>query len=130
MGDTLTGTNGPENHLKCPPPRRRPENDRDKPAPWRPPHMPGLGWDGCGVFSVTKFKGKIETSDGESFDIPAESCPHCRGIGYLTKPLVYESRRRGSDEFEVRRVGSGDKCPLCVGRGWIGLMGTWEDKAV
>jgi len=76
-----------------------------------------------GGFSVARFMGKIERSDGTSFDMPAETCPHCKGIGYLTGPLTYKGRRIGEKEHQFRRAGSGDRCPLCVGKGWIGLIG-------
>ena len=55
--------------------------------------------------------------------MPAETCPHCRGIGYLTAPLACESRNAVGEDFEIHRLESGDKCPMCVGRGWVGLLG-------
>jgi len=71
---------------------------------------------------VAKFMGKIGNTD-----IPAETCPHCRGIGYLTKPLTYKRQTRGSDAVHVHRAGSGDRCPVCLGRGWIGVTGNWQE---
>jgi hypothetical protein len=69
-------------------------------------------------FSVAKFTGKIGGSD-----IPAETCPRCRGIGYLTGPLTYTMQKPGSDKKHIHRAGSGDRCPLCFGRGWVGVIG-------
>jgi hypothetical protein len=72
---------------------------------------------------VARFMGKVERADGTSVDIPAETCPRCRGIGYLTGPITYQSRLRG----DSRRAKSGDVCPLCVGLGWVGLTGKWQE---
>src|SRR5215467_4644621 len=87
--------------------------------PWHPlPYCARL--TACtGRFSVAKFIGKIKGPNGETFDIPAETCPHCKGIGYLTGPLEYRSRRRGEDTFHIHRAESGDRCPTCVGKGWL-----------
>ena len=77
---------------------------------------------------MAKFMGKVARSDGTSFDIPAETCPRCRGIGYLTGPLTYKRQTKGSDAMHVRRAGSGDRCPLCIGRGWVGVTGNLNDQ--
>jgi RecJ-like exonuclease len=77
---------------------------------------------------VPKILGKVARSDGTSFNIPAETCPRCRGIGYLTGPLTYKHQTKGSDAMHVRRAGSGDCCPLCVGRGWVGVTGNLDDQ--
>src|SRR5262245_18897131 len=53
--------------------------------------------DRGGVFSVARFTAKITGGDGQSYDMPAEICLDCKGIGCLTAPLTYESRRRGED---------------------------------
>ena len=60
---------------------------------------------------MARFMGKVERSDGTSVDIPAETCPRCRDIGYLTGPITYQSPFRG----DGRRAKSGDVCPVCVG---------------
>ena len=73
---------------------------------------------------MAKFMGKIEKGNGESFEVPAETCHDCKGIGYLTSPLTYYSRRRGEKEYHIHRAESGDRCPTCVGQGWVGLLGT------
>jgi len=75
---------------------------------------------------VAKFTAKVEGSDGESFDIPAETCPRCKGIGYLTSPLTYESRNAANEDFHIYRAESGDRCPLYVGRGGVGLVDEWH----
>ena len=77
----------------------------------------------AGGFSVARFMGKVERADGTSVDIPAVTCPRCRGIGYLTGPITYKSRLRG----DGHRAKSGDVCPLCVGLGWVGLTDKWQE---
>ena len=72
---------------------------------------------------MAKFMGKVEKANGESFEVPAETCPNCKGIGYLTSPLTYYSKRRGEKIHHVHRAGSGDRCPMCVGQGWVGQLG-------
>ena len=67
--------------------------------------------------------GKVERADGTSVDIPAEACPRCRGIRYLTGPLTYKSRLRG----DSHRAKSGDVCPLWVGLSRAGLAGKWQE---
>jgi hypothetical protein len=42
-----------------------------------------------------------------------------RGIGYLTQPLTFESRRRVGEQFQIHRADSGDQCPMCSGHGWV-----------
>jgi len=83
---------------------------------------------GAAMVWPARFKAKVEMSDGESYEMPAETCRDCKGIGYLTRPLTYESRRRGERKMHVRRAGSGDWCPTCAGRGWVGFLGGgWAD---
>jgi hypothetical protein len=75
---------------------------------------------------VAKFIGKITAPDGQSFDIPAKTSPDCKGIGYLTAPLRYRSRRKGEKHFYIHRASSGDRCPSCHGNGWIAWVGKWR----
>jgi hypothetical protein len=65
-------------------------------------------------------KFMVKFGDGE---IPAETCSHCNGIGYLTKPLTYKSRKPHEETAHIHRAGSADKCPMCLGQGWVGLAG-------
>jgi RecJ-like exonuclease len=75
---------------------------------------------------MARFMGSIMASDGTSFEMPAETCSHCKGIGYLTRPLVYESRNERGEDFRIRKLKSGDPCPMCRGRGWVGVVGEWR----
>ena len=59
---------------------------------------------------------------------PATTCDVCKGLGYLTEPCTFESRKVIGDEWHVHRAESGDPCPMCVGRGWtIVADGKWRD---
>ena len=72
---------------------------------------------------MAKFSAKVRRPNGKTFDVPAETCKHCKGIGYLTKPIRFESRNAKGEDFHIHYAASGDKCPLCRGRGWIGIVG-------
>jgi RecJ-like exonuclease len=72
---------------------------------------------------MAQFKATIKLADGDDFDLPAETCPSCKGIGYLTASFTYESRRADEDSFHIHKAESGDCCPTCLGRGWVGVLG-------
>ena len=40
---------------------------------------------------MTKLTASITLPDGSEVNLPASTCSECKGIGYSTEPLVYES---------------------------------------
>jgi RecJ-like exonuclease len=75
---------------------------------------------------VAKFRETIELTDGTSFDMPAETCAQCKGIGYVTQAVTYTIQKARSETAHIHRAESGDRCPLCLGRGWVGVVGSGE----
>ena len=71
---------------------------------------------------MAEFTADI-TVDGKTIKIPARTCEPCNGIGYLTEPYTYQSRRAGEMTWQIHRAESGDRCPTCNGRGWVGVIG-------
>lgn len=74
---------------------------------------------------MASFKRTITASGGRTIELPAVTCGTCRGIGYLTAPVAFESTSmvgpvRG--KTRIIRAGSGDRCPFCFGRGWTAVL--------
>jgi len=79
---------------------------------------------GAEDLTMARFMAKLNLPDGKCIDMPAKTCDECKGIGYVTKSVACESRTRVDGEFRIHRTDSGDRCPMCVGRGWMGVPGS------
>jgi hypothetical protein len=71
---------------------------------------------------MTRRMMTIDTPNGP-WTIPAITCETCHGIGHLTAKVTYEARREDEAEFTPQEGRSGDKCPMCNGRGMVGVVG-------
>jgi hypothetical protein len=77
---------------------------------------------------MAEFIVTIRRFDGGERQHPARTCDECKGLGYLTKPCTFESRKSVGGEWYVHRATSGDPCPMCIGLGWmIVLDGNFHD---
>ena len=70
-----------------------------------------------------RMKITVEGRDGQTADIDAEPCTFCDGVGTMREPKKYRTRGIDDDEYETRTVIMGEQCPMCVGRGLVGIVG-------
>jgi hypothetical protein len=72
------------------------------------------------------MKRTVQVAGGQTVEIDTVECRTCDGTGILGKDHTYESRRIDESSSVVRTARAGDRCPACVGNGWVGRCGTVE----
>ena len=71
---------------------------------------------------------KVRTMVGE---MAACTCEECKGFGYLMAPVTFKRETYYPERsVHIHRADAGDRCPLCLGKGWTGVAGGgWRDMS-
>jgi hypothetical protein len=80
---------------------------------------------------MAEFRAKVTKGDGTELELNARTCSRCKGLGYLTESVTWQSHWFDDDEdrIHIHRAESGDPCPFCVGRGWTVMAdGKWRPR--
>ena len=78
---------------------------------------------------MTDRKLKVKCADGTEIELDAAPCNFCGGSGTMRESKTFRVVLiEDSVEEEVeRRVIVGERCPACLGRGLIGIVGRRMD---
>lgn len=70
-------------------------------------------------------KLKVKCADGTEIELDAEPCKFCGGNGTMRESKTYRKIVIDDDEREEveQHVIVGERCPACLGRGLIGIVG-------